>query len=226
VTRRTELLVAAGGVVLVLAAGTLLLVRPKQQAVAEATADRDSAVAESQSLRDQVRALEALKANATELRAKAELARAEFPSTPGLPALVEALEVAAGQAGVDLVSITPAPPEASTVQPELAEIATGINVKGGYFQIQDFLSRVESLVKGADPARVPPRSVLVQSVSLAGGTDGGAASGDSAAATPDASASPGQLQATIALTVFQLTASPAAPAPATGAPATDGTQVR
>jgi len=223
-TRRTELLVATVGIVLVLAVGTLLLVRPKQQAVAEARADRNGAIAESQALRDQVRALEALKADAAELRTKAKLAKAEFPSTPNLPVLVDALQDAAGQAGVDLVSITPAAPKASTDQPELAEIATGINVKGGYFQIEDFLSRVENLVKGADPQRVPPRSVLVQSVSVTGGSAGGG-TGDSAA-TPDASASAGQLQATIALTVFQLARSPAAQAPATGAAATGATQVR
>jgi Tfp pilus assembly protein PilO len=224
-TRRTELLVATVGLVLVLAVGTLLLVRPKQQAVAEARADRNGAVAESQALRDQVRALEALKADAAELRAKAKLAKAEFPSTPNLPGLVDALEDAAGQAGVDLVSITPAAPKTSTVQPELAEIATGIDVKGGYFQIEDFLSRVENLVKGADPERVPPRSVLVQSVNVTGGAANGS-TGGSAAATPDASAGAGQLQATIALTVFQLAVSPAAQAPATGAGTTGATQVR
>jgi len=223
-TRRTELLVATAGIVLVLAVGTLLLVRPKQQAVAEATADRNSAIAESQALRDEVRALEALKADAAVLRAKAELAKAEFPSTPNLPALVEALQDAAGQSGVDMVSITPAAPKASTVQPELAEIATGVNVRGGYFQIEDFLSRVENLVKGADPARVPPRSVLVQSVSVSSSTDSG--TGDSAAATPGASATSGDLQAAIALTVFQLAGSPAAPAPATGAGTAGATQVR
>ena len=196
-TRRMELLVATVGIVLVLAVGTLLLVRPKQQAVAEARADRNNAVAESQALRDQVRALEALKADAAELRAEAKLAKAEFPSTPNLPGLVDALETAAGEAGVDLISITPTAPKTSTVQPELAEIATGVDVKGGYFQLEDFLSRVENLVKGADPKRVPPRSVLVQSVNVTG-------TGDAAAATPDASAGAGQLQATIALTVFQL----------------------
>jgi Tfp pilus assembly protein PilO len=225
VTRRTELLVATVGVALVLAVGTLLLVRPKQQAIAEARADRNSAIAESQALRDQVRALEALKADAAELRAKAELAEAEFPSTPNLPALVEALEDAAGQAGVDLVSITPAAPKTSTVQPELAEIATGIDIKGGYFQVEDFLSRVENLVKGADPERVPPRSVLVQSVNVTGGSVDGS-TGDPAATTADASAGAGQLQATIALTVFQLAGSPAAQAPATGAGTTGATQVR
>jgi Tfp pilus assembly protein PilO len=223
-TRRTELLVATVGIVLVLSVGTLLLVRPKQQAVAEARADRNGAIAESQALRDEVRALEALKADANELRAKAALAKAEFPSTPNLPGLVDALQDAASQAGVDLVSITPAPPKASTDQPELAEIATGINVTGGYFQIEDFLSRVENLVKGADPEHVPPRSVLVQSVSVTG--SGGGGTGASAATTPDTSAPTGELQANIALTVFQLAESPAAQAPATGAAATGATQVR
>jgi Tfp pilus assembly protein PilO len=224
-TRRTELLVAAVGMVLMLAVGTLLLIRPKQQAIAEASADRNGAIAESQALRDQVKALEALKNDATELRAKAKLAKAEFPSTPGLPALVDALQEAAGQSGVDLASITPAAPKTSTDLPELAEIATGINVKGSYWQIEDFLSRVENLVKGADPTRVPPRSVLVQSVSVTSGS-GDSGTGDSAAATPDASASAGELEATIALTVFQLAGSPAAQAPATGGAATGATQVR
>jgi Tfp pilus assembly protein PilO len=223
-TRRTELLVATAGIVLVLAAGTLLLVRPKQQAVAQATADRNSAIAESQALRDEVRALEALKKDAAELRSKAALAKAEFPATPNLPALVDALQDAAGQSGVDLVSITPAAPKASTVQPELAEIATGVNVRGGYFEIEDFLSRVENLVKGADPARVPPRSVLVQSVSVNSSTD--SATGDSAAATPGTSTASGDLQAAIALTVFQLAGSPAAQASATGAGTAGATQVR
>jgi Tfp pilus assembly protein PilO len=224
-TRRTELLVAAVGIVLVFVLGALLLVRPKQQAAAEATADRNSAIAESQALQDQVRALESLKADAATLRARAELAKAEFPSTPGLPALVDALEDAADQAGVDLVSITPAAPKASADQPELAEIATGVNVKGGYFQIEDFLSRVENLVKGTGPERIPPRSVLVQSVSVTSGSgDGG--TGGSTAATPDAAAEVDQLQAAIALTAFQLARSPAAPAPAAGATATGGTQVR
>jgi Tfp pilus assembly protein PilO len=222
VTRRTELFVAVAAGVLVLAVGTLLLVRPKQQAVAEATADRNAAIAESQALRDQVRALEALKADAADLRAKADQVKDEFPATPNLPGLVDALEDAAGAAGVDLRSISPTAPKASTVQPELAEISTAISVSGSYFQIEDFLSRVENLVRGSDPKRVPPRSVLVQSVSVSSSTDGG--TGDSAAATPQPSASPDRLQASISLSVFQLAGSPAAPAPGAGAAAPGGTQ--
>ena len=161
-----------------------------------------------------------------ELKAKASLARAEFPASPALPGLVDALQDSASLAGVELGTVAPTTPKTSTVNPQLAEITTTVNVSGGYFEIQDFLVRLESLVKGSDPGRVDPRSVLIQSVNLASGDD--AATGDSAAATADAATAPDELKGNIVLTVFQLaqpsaaSSSPAAPATA----ASQGAQVR
>jgi Pilus assembly protein, PilO len=228
VTRRNELLLAGAGAALALVAGVLLVVRPAQRATAEANAERDAAVAESQTLRDQIKALEALKPNEAELRRRAEQARAEFPTDPALPGLVDALQEASSLSGVELGSVAPSAPKASTSNPQLAEISTNVTVSGGYFEIQDFLVRLENLVKGADPGRVPPRSMLVQSVNLTSGSEGGSTSGDSAAATPSASASPDELQGSIVLLVFQLaqpgatSATPATPA----TPAGEGAQVR
>ena len=225
-TRRNELVLAGIGALLVLVAAVLLLVRPTRQATAGAWAERDAAISESQVLRDQIKALEALKPNEAELKAKASLAKAEFPSTPALPALVDALQDTASLSGVDLGTVAPSAPQASTASPLLAEIATTVEVSGGYFEIQDFLVRLESLVKGSDPGRVAPRSVLVQSVNLASGAEGGA--GDSAAATADGATSPDELKGNIILTVFQLAqpsgtpSTPAAPA----ATASQGAQVR
>jgi hypothetical protein len=226
VTRRQEVIFAVAGALLVLVAGVVLLIRPTRQATAEARADRDAATAESQSLRDQIKALEALKPKEAELKTQASLARAEFPATPGLPALVDALQDSASLAGVDLGTVSPSTPKTSTLNSQLAEITTTGGVSGGYFEIQDFLVRLENLVKGSDPGRVAPRSVLVQSVNLAVGAED--ATGDSAAATPDGSAGSGKLQGDIVLTVFQLAQSsgtsstPAAPA----ATASSGAQVR
>jgi Tfp pilus assembly protein PilO len=226
VTPRRELVLAAVGALLVLVAATVALVRPTRQATAEARADREAAIAESRMLRDQIRALEALKPDEAGLRAKASSARAEFPATPALPGLLDALQESAGLAGVELGTVAPTTPKASTANPVLAEITTTVNVSGGYFEIQDFLVRLESLVKGSDPARVPPRSVLIQSVDLASGSE--AATGDSAAATADATTAPDELKGNIVLTVFQLaqpsgtSSSPAAPAATTG----QGAQVR
>jgi Tfp pilus assembly protein PilO len=225
VTRRQELILAAAGALLVVIAATMLLIRPTNQATAEARADREAAFAESQSLRDQIKALEALKPKETELKTRAELAKAEFPAAPGLPGLVDALQDSASLAGVDLGTVAPSTPQTSTLDPQLAEITTTVNVSGGYFEVQDFLVRLENLVNGSDPGRVPPRSVLVHSVNLASSSE--AATGDSGAAT-GASASPGELKGNIVLTVFQLaqpsgtSSTPAAPA----ATASQGAQVR
>ena len=73
-TRRNELILAGVGALLVLVAATMLLVRPTRQATADANAERDTAVSESQALCDQIKALEALKPKEAELKAKAGLA--------------------------------------------------------------------------------------------------------------------------------------------------------
>jgi len=222
--RRQELVVVATMALLVLTGVSLLVLRPTRQAVAEAHADRDAAAAESQTLRDQVRALEALKADEAKLRAQAQLARSEFPPTPSLPALVDALQDAASQAGVDLGSVAPSTPKTSTIQPELAQIDTSVNVSGGYFEILDFLTRLENLVKGdVGQGRVAARSVLVQSVDVSRDT-GATSTGGAAASTASGSASPDTLKATITLAVFQRAGSAGAPATNTGA--AQATQVR
>jgi Tfp pilus assembly protein PilO len=226
VTRRNELVLAGVGALLVLVAATMLLVRPTRQATADANAERDTAVSESQTLRDQIKALEALKPKEAELKAQASLARAEFPATPALPGLVDALQDAASLSGVDLGTVAPSTPKTSTRNAALAEITTTVDVKGGYFEIQDFLVRLENLVKGADPGRVDPRSVLIESINLASGSEG--ATGDSASAVPSVETAPDELKGNIVLTVFQLaqpsgtSSTPAAPA----ATASQGAQVR
>ena len=220
-TRRNELILAGIGVLLVLVAATLLLIRPTRQATADAHAARDAAISDSQALRDQIKALEALKPKEAELRAKAGLAKAEFPATPALPALVDALQDAASLSGVELGTVAPSTPKASTASPLLAEITTNVNVSGGYFEIQDFLVRLENLVKGTDPGRIEPRSVLIESVNLNSADE--SATGDSAQATADPATSADELTGSIVLTVFQLAQSsgtsstPAAPA-ATASP--------
>jgi Pilus assembly protein, PilO len=204
-TRGRELLLGVTAMVLVLTAGALLLVRPMREATSQARDDQRAAERESQSLRDQIRALEALKANEATLREQAQKAAAEFPPTPALPGLVDALQDMADKAGVDLISVSPSPPKTSSLHPQLAEIPTQVSVSGGYFEIQDFLTRLEDLVNGDDTSgRVPPRSLLVSSVSIStAGSSGTAATGASGSAT----AEPDQLTAAIGLSAFQVTAS-------------------
>jgi Pilus assembly protein, PilO len=225
-TRSQERLLGVAALVLVLVAGAMLLVRPQRQAASQARDDERAAQRESQALHDQIRALEALKADEPALREQARKALAEFPPTPALPGLVNALQDMADKAGVELASVSPSTPKLSSEHPQLAEIATQVTVNGGYFEIQDFLSRLEDLVKGADTASgVPPRSLLVGSVALSAG--GGSAAGAAAPATSTGSdsAPPDELSAAINLSAFQMTGS-AAGATAGGTATTTTTQVR
>ena len=221
-TRSQERLIGLAAIVLVLAAGAMLLVRPVREAASRARDDQRAAQRESQSLRDQIRALEALKANEATLREQAGTAAAEFPATPALPGLVDALQDLADKAGVDLMSVSPSPPKTSSLHPQLAEITTQVTVKAGYYEIEDFLARLEDLIKGTDNSgRVQPRSLLVNSVSItAGGGSGTAAP----ATTTGSTSQPDQLTAAINLSAFQVTG----PATGTsaGATATATTQVR
>jgi hypothetical protein len=218
VRRRRELIVLLLIGVVVTAGLWAALVRPKGSQAAAARADEQAAIDQAESLRGQIRALEAVRADADELRARSRQSKDLFPGRPALPELTNALQKIADQAGVDLVSITPLPPSASPSTPELAALPTAVTVGGGYFEIEDFLARLENLVKSPDPAsRIPARSVLVRSVNIASGS-GTSGSGTSGGAAPTATAGTGLLTANISMVVFQhaKAQTPAASAGGTG----------
>jgi hypothetical protein len=225
VGRRRELIVLLLIGVLVTVGLWAALIRPKGNQAAAAKAEEQAAADQAESLRGQIRALEAVRADAEGLRARARQSEELFPGKPALPDLTNALQKIADQSGVDLVGIQPSPPTASPTTPELAVVATTVTIGGGFFEVQDFLARLENLVKSPEPAsRIPPRSVLVRSVNVAAGSGSGAA-GATGGGTPTASAGAGNLSATISLTVFQhaKTQTPAGSAGGTGtatAPAT------
>jgi Tfp pilus assembly protein PilO len=217
VGRRRELIVSVVLAVLVVAGLWALLVRPKAGQAAAAQAQERDAAARAETLRGQISALEQARSEAPSLRARAREASDLFPAKPDLPGLTTALQEVAQQAGVDLLSIQPSSPGASTASPELAALATTVSVSGGYFEIEDFLSRLENLVKSPDPAsHVPPRSVLVRSVSLNSSSSGASATSGGTTATATATTTgSATLTANVSLTVFQHAKAKAAAATAT-----------
>ncbi len=215
--RRRELIASILVGVLILAGVWALLVRPKGGQAAAAQAGERAAIGQADTLRGQIRALEQVRSEAGSLRTRAREARDLFPAKPDLPDLTTALQRIADQAGVDLVSIQPSAPAASTASPDLATLTATVSVGGGYFEVEDFLARLENLVKSPDPAsRIPPRSVLVRSVSIASASGGTGTSGG--AAVPSATTGSGTLTANVSLMVFQH-AKVQAPAGAGGAAA-------
>jgi Tfp pilus assembly protein PilO len=204
-------------VVLTLVAGWLLLVSPKR---AEADSLQAQAEQQQQQNAELATKISQLKAQQVQLPAKqAELAtiRQQIPQTPAMPALVRSLASIATGTGVVVKSVIPTTPGqpatagATQVAPtvkgpdgsELEVISVTMEVDGSYYNVERFLSRLESL----------KRAFLVTGFSLAVGGDSGATT--TTTTVPSLGQSP-TLKATINARVF-MTAVPATSP--TGAPA-------
>lgn len=160
----------------VLAAGWFLLVSPKQS---DASALRDQTttqVAANTQLQTQLQILKAQAKDLPKQQAKLAAVAARIPDNPALPAMIRALTAAATSAGVELVTVTPGPPAGATATPAGAPVAPGkptaaasgllqipltLNVAGGYFQVEQFVSNLENL----------PRALRVSNLTLAPGAN-------------------------------------------------------
>jgi Tfp pilus assembly protein PilO len=172
----------------VLAAGWFLLVSPKRSQAADLRTQAAAQVTANAQLETQLQVLKAQAKDLPKQQARLAAVAAKIPSNPALPALVRALTTASTSAGVELISVTPssptlvagAAPTAGTAPAATAPAATGstvaapavdagqlaaipltLNVVGGYFQVEQFVSNLESL----------PRSMRVTNLKLVPGTN-------------------------------------------------------
>jgi type IV pilus assembly protein PilO len=148
----------------ILAGGWFLLVSPKRSNAADL---RAQAVEKQRSIQGLQTQLAVLKAQAKDLpkqQAKLAAVAAKIPSDPAMPALVRALNKAASDANVELVSMAPGMPTASTAAAvsspatastartgaaagSLQQISVTLNVVGSYFQVAEYLDRLEGLTR-------------------------------------------------------------------------------
>lgn len=165
--RQLTLLAALGAVLLVVVA-YLFLIKPQQDEVTEIRTEIESTQDQQTQVRAQISRLEDVRARIPEVEAAIAAAETILPRDDAkLAAAVRQLQVAANDSGAELTSISMGRPEAVTadadtevtVPADLASISVTATVGGGYFQIVDFLRRVE------DPA-LTPRAVLWGSASV------------------------------------------------------------
>ena len=154
--------IIAGVIIAVVAVlAVFFLVLPKMNEVSKTQEDVAAAEAQETALRAQLASLKEAEANAPQVKAKiAELSN-EVPPTADLPALIRLLTAAADGAAVDFFTVAPGTPQLDPTG-AFSSIPTTISVTGGYFSLDNFLFRLESL----------PRAAKVTSVSI---TPGGAA---------------------------------------------------
>jgi Tfp pilus assembly protein PilO len=154
--------IIAGVIIAVVAVlAVFFLVLPKMNEVSKTQEDVAAAEAKETALRAQLASLKEAEANAPQVKAKiAELSN-EVPPTADIPALIRLLTAAADGAAVDFFTVAPGTPQLDPTG-AFSSIPTTISVTGGYFSLDNFLFRLESL----------PRAAKVTSVSI---TPGGAA---------------------------------------------------
>lgn len=145
---RQTLVVAALGAVLVLALYYMFAWRPKSNEVAQVETQIEAVVAQQATVEAEVRRLEEVRAQAPAIEASLAAAEAILPRDAALPSMIRQLVVAAEDSGVTLLSVTPGRGTQVEELPGLSEFKLSIAAEGGYFQMVDFMRRVE------DPALV------------------------------------------------------------------------
>jgi len=147
VNRRAPLI--AGLIIVVLAlAAVFFLVLPKISDVGEAEDRLEQAEQDEVALQTELSRLQEAAENAPQLRRELARFRRAVPPVADLPGLINLLQTAADTSGVDFFSIAPGTPLAAP-QGGAAEIPASIQVIGGFFPVDEFLFRLETLQRAS-----------------------------------------------------------------------------
>jgi Tfp pilus assembly protein PilO len=151
---------------LVTAAWWFFMLSPRNERIADLGDQYDAAVAEGDSLRLAVAALRDIQDNDVAFLAAIGQMEGGIPEEPELAVFIEEVTALAEGTGIDLQSISPTEPS-SSVDLDLYEITVSLALKGEYFELLDFLFRLDDM----------ERIVVVQTISVAPGTGGGEEAG-------------------------------------------------
>jgi Tfp pilus assembly protein PilO len=115
-------------------------------------------------LRSQIAVLQQEKAQLPAATSKLAVLKLDLPDTPALDKLIDDVNAAAAQAGVDWQTVSPSKPATSAagtsqaVAGGLQAVTVGMQVNGGYKQVTDFISKLMTI----------SRLLTVTSVNLSG----------------------------------------------------------
>lgn len=164
---RRSLLISGGAAVVILGLWYAALWSPQKSALSEATGRRQSAEATRDELTTRVARLRASQKDEPMKRAQVETLRTTIPDEPNLAAFILDTNDAASKSGIDFISVAPSEPVPAVpavagaatpvpVQPPggavpagagtpPAEIKLQLQINGGYFQVLDFLNRINEM---------------------------------------------------------------------------------
>jgi Tfp pilus assembly protein PilO len=140
----------------------LLIFAPKGRSLSKAKQDTQAAQQIGSTLRATLSRLQDISHNGPAIAAELDKLSAAVPASPDLDGFILSANQIAVQAGIDWLSVSPSIAQAGTTGPSV--IPVGIQIKGGFFQVLDYLNRFEDM----------GRLVIVDSIDI--GAAGSAAS--------------------------------------------------
>lgn len=198
--KRGAIIGLAAGAVVLLVVWYFLLFAPTSNDLSDTREKVSAAQHQTQELENTVRRLKELSRNAPQQEADLRALRAAIPPTPDLGEFILQANEIASASGIDWLSISPAPPVANTGSAN-SSIALAIQIDGGFFQLLDYLNRLEDL----------DRLVILDAVSVStGGADTGATGSTGGTGSSSSSSSGGAPTLSITLTGRMFTQAEAA----------------
>lgn len=138
-----QALLAGLGLVVVLVVFWFLLYAPAGDRIDRAVAATAQAEQQQDVARGRIRALEAARSNAPDAEALLAAARSVVPDEVSMPAALRQVQDAADAAGVVILGVLPNAGVPSLADPSLLQVSVGVQAQGSYFQLVDFLRRIE-----------------------------------------------------------------------------------
>lgn len=131
------------GMVLVLVAFYFLLYRPAGDEIVAAEAAAQVARDQQAEQQQRIRALEQARTEAPDVEALLATARSVIPDEVAMPSALRQVQDAADGAGIEIMALTPSTAQPWPADPTLSQVAVSMQVKGSYFQVVDFVRRIE-----------------------------------------------------------------------------------
>ena len=154
-SRRAPLF-AAVAVIVVAILLVVVLVLPKMHDVSSAQDQLDQARLQQTTLEVRKAALDQAKINAAKAEKTIANVHKRIPPVADEPGFILLLSNAAASAGIDIVTLTPSTPVFDSTT-GLSTIPVAVSATGSYFDIADFMYKIETL----------PRAAVVTALSLA-----------------------------------------------------------
>lgn len=168
----------------------LLIFAPKGKSLTKAKKATAAAQLVTSQLNATLSNLDQISHNGPQIAAELDKLSAAVPTSPDLDGFILSANQIATQSGIDWLSVSPSVVQAGTTGPSVIPLT--VQIKGGFFQVLDYLNRLESM----------GRLVIVDGINV---TAAAAASASGVAAT-----GPPTLSVTLTARMFTRAAPPAA----------------